>query len=96
MNGKSIFSFSKILSGATSTFEYINKAIPVYKQISPMVKNAYKTINSYKEIKDAAKEATFKDIKSFDRPKTIFKKNHIFERGKFDIDKLSFFSEKKN
>ncbi len=37
------FSFSKIISGTQKTLNFVNQAIPVVKEISPMLKNT-KTI----------------------------------------------------
>jgi len=99
MNGKSFFSFfniKKIVSGASSAFSYFNKAIPIYKEMKPIVANVKNTISSYSSIKNAAKEASFKEIKSFERPKTIYKKNIISERGKINLDTLTFFASKKS
>lgn len=86
------FSLEKIVSGANSTVSFVNKAIPIYKQVTPVVKNVRSAWNSVKSVQNAAKEAVIKDVKSFERPVTIFRKKTIDEvRGKLNLDTLTFF-----
>lgn len=85
-------SLEKLVSGANSTVSFVNKAIPVYKQVTPVVKNVRSAFNAVKSVQTAAKEAVVKDIKTFERPTTIFRKKSIDEtRGKLNLDTLTFF-----
>lgn len=45
----SFSSFSKILNGINSTLNIVNKAVPLYKEVSPMISTVNKT---YKNIKN--------------------------------------------
>ena len=86
------FNLEKIISSANSGVSLVNKAIPIYKQVSPVVKNVRSAFNSVKSVQSAAKEAAIKDIKSFERPITVFRKKSIDEtRGKLNLDTLTFF-----
>lgn len=45
-------SFSSILSGTTKALNFVNQAIPVVKQVSPLVKNAktmFRVMNEFKK-----------------------------------------------
>lgn len=45
-------SFSSILSGTTKALNFVNQAIPVVKQVSPIMKNAktmFKVMNEFKK-----------------------------------------------
>lgn len=86
------FNLTKLISGANNTVAFVNKAIPIYKQVTPVVKNVRSAFNSVNSVKKAAKDAVINDIKSFERPTTIFKKKSISgARGKIDLDSLTFF-----
>ena len=86
------FNLSKILGGLNSTIGTINKAIPIYKQVTPIVKNVRSAFKSVSSIKEAAKDAEVKEIKSMERPITNFKKvKNSSERGEFNLDTLTFF-----
>ena len=44
------FNFSKIISGTQKTLNFVNQAIPIVKEISPMVKNTktiFKVFNEF-------------------------------------------------
>lgn len=81
---------SKIVGGFSSTLNIVNRAIPIYKQVSPMVKNVKSAFNTVNSIKEAKKEEQMKEIKSFERPITIYKKKDE-TRGSLDLDTLTFF-----
>ena len=82
---------AKIVSGAKSSMTFVNKAIPIYKQVTPTIKNVKSALNSVNSIKKAAKDAAIKEIKSFERPSTIFRKHYANERGKINLDNIRFF-----
>lgn len=47
------FSFSSLLNGAQRTLNFVNQAIPVVKQVSPMMKNAktmFRVMNEFKKV----------------------------------------------
>ncbi len=47
------FSFSSLLNGAQKTLNFVNQAIPVVKQVSPMMKNAktmFRVMNEFKKV----------------------------------------------
>lgn len=51
--GRGNFSFSSLLSGAQKTLNFVNQAIPVVKQVSPMMKNAktmFRVMNEFKKV----------------------------------------------
>ena len=87
------FDLGKFIGHANDTVTLVNKALPIYKQVSPLAKNIKKAFNSINSIKKAAVDETIKDIKSFERPLTIFKKNNLY-RGNLNLDNLTFFNEK--
>ena len=91
----SIFNFQKIISASQSVFGYIGKAIPLYKQVVPTISDIRKGISSYQSIKNAAKEASFKEISSLERPRNVFKKKDNIYRSN-NLDSLTLFSQKKN
>ena len=68
----------------------INKAIPIYKQVSPIVKNVKDAFNTVNSIKEASKEATIKEVKELERPISNFKKKTTDNR-KDSLDTLTFF-----
>ncbi len=83
---------TKIVSGVNNTIGVVNKAIPIYKQVTPIVKNVRSAFKSVSSIKEAAKDAEVKEIKSMERPITNFKKvKNNSERGEFNLDTLTFF-----
>lgn len=83
---------SKIVGGVSNTIGVVNKAIPIYKQVTPIVKNVKSAFKSVTSIKEAAKEAEVKEIKSMERPISNFKKvNTNNDRGEFNLDTLTFF-----
>lgn len=84
--------FTKIVSGVNNTLNIVNRAIPIYKQVTPIVKNVKSAFNTVGSIKEASKEAQLKEIKSMERPVSVFKKeNSNDERGKINLDTLTFF-----
>ncbi len=84
------FNLSKIFGGLNSTIGTINKAIPIYKQVSPIVKNVKDAFNTVNSIKEASKEATIKEVKELERPISNFKKKTTDNR-KDSLDTLTFF-----
>jgi len=84
--------FTKIVSGVNNTLNIVNRAIPIYKQVSPIVKNVKSAIGTVGSIKEASKEAEIKEKKALERPVTVFKKtSNNQERGKINLDTLTFF-----
>lgn len=84
--------FTKIVSGVNNTLNIVNRAIPIYKQVSPIVKNVKSAIGTVGSIKEASKEAQVKEMKALERPVTVFKKTtNSNERGKVNLDTLTFF-----
>lgn len=51
MLGGSSFSLTKILGGISKTLGIVNQAIPIYKELKPMVSNARKLMDIAKEFK---------------------------------------------
>lgn len=83
----SSLNFSKIISGISNTVGMVNKAIPIYKQVTPIVKNvrsAFKTVNA---VKEAEAEANLKEIKAMERPISNFKN----KKSNSSLDTLTFF-----
>lgn len=83
--------FSKVVSGVNNTLNIVNRAIPIYKQVTPIVKNVKSAFNTVGSIKEASKEAKIKEMKSLERPVSVFKKENNGERGKINLDTLTFF-----
>lgn len=79
--------FSKIISGISNTVGIVNKAIPIYKQVTPIVKNVKSAFNTVNSIKDAEKEAAIKEAKSMERPISNFKN----KKSNSSLDTLTFF-----
>jgi hypothetical protein len=72
----SSLNLTKIIGGLNSTIGTVNKVIPIYKQVTPIIKNVKSAFSTVNTLKESAKEAEIKEIKSFERPITNFKKNH--------------------
>ncbi len=86
------FSLDKIISGGKTAANFVNKAIPIYKQSMPIVQNVRSAWNTVSSVRKAARDEVIKDIKAFERPVSLFKKKAISEtRGKIDTDGLTFF-----
>lgn len=86
------FSLSKVVSGVNNTLNFVNRAIPIYKQVTPIVKNVKSAIGTVGSIKEASKEAQFKEMKALERPTTVFKKaSNSNDRGNLNLDTLTFF-----
>lgn len=84
--------FTKIVSGVNNTLNVVNRAIPIYKQVSPIVKNVRSAFSTVQGVKEASKEAKLKEIKSMERPVSVFKKKESNQdRGNFNLDTLTFF-----
>ena len=85
---------TKFLNGINSTLNIMNKAVPLYKEVSPMIKNFNKT---YKNIKNGKNELSNtikllklknkikKDFNNEYEPKTISKKNTNINSPQFFI-----------
>ena len=48
------FSFTNILNGASKTLNVLNQALPVYKEIKPIVSNAKTLFNAYRSINNTS------------------------------------------
>lgn len=83
--------FTKIVSGVNNTLNIVNRAIPIYKQVTPIVKNVKSALSTVGTIKEASKEAQLKEIKAMERPVSVFKKETNEERGRINLDTLTFF-----
>ena len=59
---QSSFIFSKVLSGAYKTLGLANQIIPLYQQVSPMVKNAKSAFSVLKNFNTNSKVSTSKPI----------------------------------
>lgn len=86
----SSLNLTKIIEGLNSTIGTVNKVIPIYKQVTPIIKNVKSAFSTVNTIKEAAKEAEIKEIKSFERPITNFKKKTNNLRTN-SLDTLTFF-----
>lgn len=64
-------SFSKVLSGISKGLGIVNQAIPIYKEIKPMISNARKVIDIAKEFN---KTNNLKNIDVSEK-KEVVKKN---------------------
>lgn len=94
------FNLTKIVSGVNETLNFVNRAIPIYKQVTPVIKNVRSAFSTVGSIKEASKEAKIKEAKEFERPITVFKKQKKINsdergRGKINLDTLTFFQEQK-
>ena len=85
------FNISKIIGGVSDTLSMVNKAIPIYKQVSPIIKNVRSAFSSVSSVKEAIKSEEIKEAQNFVRPKTILKKKTYEDRGNFNLDTLTFF-----
>ena len=56
------FTFSKFLGGAYKTLNVANQLIPLYKQVSPMVKNARNAFSIISEFNKSNKISKKKDV----------------------------------
>lgn len=81
---------TKIIGGLNSTIGTVNKVIPIYKQATPIIKNVKSAFSTVNTLKEATKEAEIKEIKSFERPITNFKKKTNNLRTN-SLDTLTFF-----
>lgn len=86
----SSLNLTKIIEGLNSTIGTVNKVIPIYKQVTPIIKNVKSAFSTVNTLKEAAKEAEIKEIKSFERPITNFKKKTNNLRTN-SLDTLTFF-----
>lgn len=62
MYGTNSLSLSKILSGLSKGLGIVNQAIPIYKEVKPMVSNARKVLDVVKEINKPNKDTKVIDI----------------------------------
>ena len=64
--------FSSIINGTTKTLNLINQAIPMFKQVSPMIQNAktmFSVMNEFNKIEpiktnNVAKDTSYNEIES--------------------------------
>lgn len=71
MYGTNSLSLSKILSGLSKGLGIVNQAIPIYKEVKPMVSNARKILSVVKEIKKPSNNTKIIDIE----PKKVVTNN---------------------
>lgn len=62
------FSFTNILNGASKTLNVLNQALPVYKEIKPIVSNAKTLFNAYRSINNTPSNNTVKTNTSNNSP----------------------------
>ena len=79
----SSFTFSKFLSGAYKTLNVANQIIPLYKHVSPMIKNARNVFSIISEINKSNKPARINYSKS--------KKNSIHQKKELSLNNPVFF-----
>jgi len=79
---QSSFTFSKVLSGAYKTLGLANQIIPLYQQVSPMVKNAKSAFSVLKNFNKNTKVNTVKPI---------IKKNIKSEKKELSLNNPVFF-----
>lgn len=67
--------FTSILNGASKTLNVVNQAIPVFKEISPMIKNTktmFRIVNEFNK-EDTPKEKLVKEeMNSYNEGPTFF------------------------
>lgn len=64
-------SLSSIISGTTKTLNLVNQAIPLFKQMSPIVKNAktiFNVMNEFKKTDEESKEVVEEVVTKQDGP----------------------------
>lgn len=71
MYGTNSLSLSKILSGLSKGLGIVNQAIPIYKEVKPMVSNARKVLSVVKEINKPSNNTKIIDIE----PKKVVTNN---------------------
>ncbi len=77
--GKS-FSFSSLLNGAQRTLNFVNQAIPVVKQVSPMMKNAktmFRVMNEFKKVDTKDTKTQIRKSTRSNNPETNYAKESI-------------------
>lgn len=62
MYGTNSLSLSKVLSGLSKGLGIVNQAIPIYKEVKPMVSNARKVLSVVKEINKPSNNSKIIDI----------------------------------
>lgn len=88
---------SKILSGAGKTLNFVNKAIPMYYQIKPMLGNAKTLVNMYSAMKDETKKKNNTQTKLIENTTNITNEQKINnantsnEKTRHVNDSLTFF-----
>lgn len=82
------FNFTKILSGFNKTLTLANKAIPVYKQVGPIIGKARNALNIINVSKSAKDEIIKEQIMENTRP-IITEKNA--NNNIIELDTLTFF-----
>ena len=81
------FTFSRFLGGAYKTLSIANQIIPLYQQVSPMIKNAKSAFSIISDLKKPNKNTSIKYInnKSVNTVKTIQKKELSLNNPKFFV-----------
>lgn len=68
---KSSLSLSKILSGISKGLGIVNQAIPIYKEIKPMMSNAKKVLEIAKEFNKSSNNKTIDVVPKKEVTKTV-------------------------
>lgn len=82
------FNFSRILGGAYKTLNIANQIIPLYQQVSPMIKNAKSAFSVLSELNKNNK--TNKNVKPLLNKNIATKKNTIQKKELF-LNNPTFF-----
>lgn len=62
---------------ASKSLDITRKAIPIYKEVSPIMINIKNTIGNFLDIRKEAKASIIHDLKLMERPISNFKKNTL-------------------
>lgn len=78
---KSTLSLSKVLGGISKGLNIVNQAIPIYKEVKPLVGNAKKIISVLGEVNKPTKvnETKVKEIKEETKPYVISSNPTFFQ-----------------
>lgn len=92
MNGSLLnnFSFTKIISGFNKTLNVVNKAIPVYKQVKPVIGNAKNVLNIFNASKQAKQDIINEEMLERTRP-IVVNHNSNINNNSVKLDTLTFF-----
>src|SRR5574344_1706361 len=82
--GRNAINWSGIISGTQKTLGLVNQAIPMIKQVSPIVKNAktmFKVMNEFKKV-DTPKKDTINNINTKEIVEVKNKENNVDNMSK--------------